>query len=86
VDGTAVADSDILPKGTPVKYQLYVNNRSSTRTDVSVRDVLDDPTFAYQIETLRVDNTVGECATSPCSPAEEASIFAAVDDAQTDPA
>ena len=73
------ADSDILPKGTPVKYLLYVNNRSSTRTDVSVRDVL-DPAFAYQIATLRGDNTVGECATSPCSAAEEASIFAAVDD------
>jgi hypothetical protein len=79
-DGTPVTDGDTLPRGTLVKFLIYVNNRGAQQTDMSIQDAL-DPAFVYQAASLRVDNSVSECAADDCTPAEEASIFAAVDSA-----
>ena len=44
-----------------------------------VRDVL-NAAFTYQTGTLKLDNTVTECAAADCTGGEEASIFSAIDD------
>ena len=51
---------------------------SSAQTDVSVRDIL-DPTFSYQINTMKVDNSVANCAAITCTAGEESVIYTAVD-------
>lgn len=79
-DGTPVADLSVLPRGSVVKFLIYVNNDSSVSIhDLSVQDVL-DPAFAYQTGTIRVDNTVGECAAQICDATEEAALFLAIND------
>ncbi len=78
-DGTPLADSDTLPRGTLVKYLLYINNRGSVLNDASVQDIL-AAAFLYQTGTLKVDNTVAECAAADCTAGEEATIFSAIDD------
>ena len=61
-----------------IKYLLYINNTAEARTDVSVQDVLNS-SFAYQTGSIKVDNSVTECAAIGCTAAEEDSIFASVD-------
>jgi len=77
-DGTPLVNAVTLPAGTLVKFLLYVDNPGTAMNDLSVEDVLDS-TFQYLPGTLRFDNSVGACAGSPCTPAEEAAIFAAAD-------
>jgi len=77
--GTPIADGASLPRGTLVKFMIYVNNNTTFPvTDMSVRDVL-DPLFAYQAGTIKVDNAVAACAAAACTGAEEAAIFASAD-------
>jgi|GEM_PF-2117771 len=76
-DGTPIADGSTLPIGTNVNFLLYINNAGGIKNDVSVQDVL-DPAFLYQASSMRVDNSLPQCATSPCTAAEEAAIFTAV--------
>ena len=77
-DGTPVATGATLPKGTLVKYLLYINNSGGLGTDASVQDVL-DPLFAYQAGTIKTDNSVANCVAATCTAAEEAAIFTSVD-------
>lgn len=77
-DGSPVPDGAVLPRGTPVKYLVYINNSGGIRKDVSIRDVL-DPTFAYQGGTIKTDNSLGNCAAADCTATEEDAIFIAVD-------
>jgi uncharacterized repeat protein (TIGR01451 family) len=78
-DGTPLATGTSVPKGTLVKYMLFVNNfQAAAKTNVSIVDVL-DPAFVYQSGTVKIDNSVDNCATPICSPAEEVAIFAVVD-------
>ncbi len=78
-DGTPLTSGSTLSTGTLVKFMIYVNNNSTIATsDVSIQDVL-DPLFAYQTGTIKVDNSVANCAAATCTPAEEAAIFAAAD-------
>ena len=78
-DGTPITTGSTLPTGTLVKFMIYVNNTSSIQVnDVSMQDVL-DPLFLYQGGTIKVDNSVANCAAVACTPAEEAAVFAAAD-------
>ena len=78
-DGTPLTSGSTLPTGTLVKFMIYVNNQSSIAiNDVSIQDVL-DPLFLYQAGTIKVDNSVANCAAAACTPAEQAAIFAAAD-------
>jgi hypothetical protein len=79
-DGTPIPTGSTIPSGVEFKYLLYVNNLSVAQADVTVRDVL-DPAFQYQVGTIQVDNSVAECAGAVCTPAEEQTIFTAVDGA-----
>jgi hypothetical protein len=56
-DGSLITNSSILPRGTVFKFLIYTENAGLTRTDVSIRDVL-DPAFAYSAGSLKVDNSV----------------------------
>ncbi|MEL7450471.1 MAG: right-handed parallel beta-helix repeat-containing protein, partial [Pseudomonadota bacterium] len=76
-DGTAIPNGALIPQGLEVRYLLYINNTAETRMDVSIEDLL-DPAFAYQPGTLRIDNSVANCAAAACTPAEEAAVYAAV--------
>lgn len=79
-DGTPIPTGATIPSGVGFKFLLYINNHGSAVSDVSVRDVL-DPAFQYQAATIKVDNSVGECASLICTPAEEQTIFNAVNGA-----
>jgi hypothetical protein len=84
--GAAITTGATLPTGTLVKFMIYVNNNTALAvSDVSAQDVL-AATFAYQTGTIKVDNSVVNCALAACTALEEAAIFAAVDAtaAQTD--
>ncbi len=82
VDGTPIPSGVTLPSGMPVKFLVYVDNPGGLVEDVSLRDVL-DPLFAHVGGTIRYDNSVASCAIDPCTPAEEAAIFAATDTGST---
>ncbi len=82
VNGAPIPTGATIPSGVGFKFLLYINNHGSAVTDVSVRDVL-DPAFQYQATTIKVDNSVGECASISCTAAEEQSIFNAVNGAAT---
>lgn len=74
--GAPLTSGDTLPQGTLVDFMIYVNNTGSVAvTDTSIQDVL-DPLFVYQAGTIRVDNSVANCAAVACTPAEEAAIYA----------
>ena len=74
--GVQLTSGDTLPAGTMVDFMIYVNNTASVAvTDTSIQDVL-DPLFVYQAGSIRVDNSVGDCAAVACTPAEEAAIYA----------
>ena len=54
---------------------IYVNNQSDLLVaDVSIQDVL-DALFVYTAGTIRVDNSVAECAIAACDAAEELAIY-----------
>ncbi len=77
--GTQLTSSDTVPAGTSVDFMIYINNESSVPiSDVSIRDVL-DAAFTYQAGSIRIDNTVVDCAAT-CDAAEEAAIYAAAED------
>ena len=80
LDGTPIPTGATIPSGVGFKFLLYINNHGNAVSDVSVRDVL-DPAFQYQAATLQVDNSVGKCASITCTPAEELTIFNAVNGA-----
>lgn len=78
-DGTPLADGAQLATGTEVKFLIYINNKGSAITDVSVQDTLDS-TFSYVANTLQIDNTLSACTNNTCTTAEENAIFSAIDD------
>jgi hypothetical protein len=70
-DGTPIASGATVPKGTPVKFMIYLDNTTAVAVDsVNVQDVL-VAAFAYQPGTIRVDNTVA-------SGSSAAAIYASV--------
>ena len=76
-DGTPIASGSTVPQGTSVDFMIYVNNTGSVAiSDISIQDVL-DPLFAYQPSSIRVDNSVANCAAIACNAGEEAAIYAA---------
>ena len=77
-DGTPILTGATIPNFMEFKYLLYINNTGVAVSDVSVRDVL-DAAFQYQAGTIKVDNSVAECALIVCTSAEELTIFTAVD-------
>lgn len=90
-DGTPLTSGTTIPKGTLVKFLIYVDNYTAVPVvNMNVSDVLDVSAtgFTYQGSSIRVDNTVANCAAGDgtCTGGEEAAIFAAVDDntAETD--
>jgi uncharacterized repeat protein (TIGR01451 family) len=79
-NGDAIASNSTLPRGTQVKFMIYVNNNTPVPiNDVSIQDVL-DATFAYVNGTIKVDNTTGNCAAAVCTALEEETIFDNTDD------
>jgi uncharacterized repeat protein (TIGR01451 family) len=76
IDGTPIASGISLPKGTLVRFLLYVNNPGGAVTDVTVQDVL-DPGFTYVPGSLRWDDSSSSCPAG-CGGAEEASLYAAI--------
>ena len=70
-DGTPIASGATVPKGTPVKFMIYVDNATTVPVDdINVQDVL-NAAFSYQTGTIRVDNSVASGSTA-------AAIYAAV--------
>jgi len=75
-DGTPVLSGTTVPRGTPVKFMIYMDNTTSVPVDsVNVQDVL-VAAFAYQPGTIRVSNTANSGSTV-------AAIYAAVNAAAT---
>lgn len=83
-DNSALADTTILPRGTLVKFLIYINNLGSIINDISVRDVL-DAAFLYQgvtetgTSSLKINTATAGCALLTCTAGEEATIFSDVD-------
>lgn len=77
-DGTPLPDGASAPKGSFVKFLLYVNNVGGAVSDASLEDTLAGG-FAYVAGSIRYDNSVARCAALTCTGAEEAAIFAAAD-------
>ena len=75
--GTPIAPGEVVPRGALVDFLLYINNPGGAELDASVQDVL-DPAFAYVAGTIRLDNSLSDCAAAICTPAEESAIYAAV--------
>lgn len=62
-NGSQLTSGATLPRGTEVRFVIYIDNTTNVPlTDVSVQDVL-DPTFAYQAGSMKVDNTLASGAT-----------------------
>jgi uncharacterized repeat protein (TIGR01451 family) len=62
-NGTQLTSGATLPRGTEVRFVIYIDNTTTfPLTDVSVQDVL-DPAFAYQAGSMLVDNTLSSGAT-----------------------
>ena len=78
--GTPIINSATLPTGSEVKFLMYINNKGGFISDINVLDVLDTITFSYVENSLKMDNTLGECAANTCTAAEEYLIFLAVND------
>jgi uncharacterized repeat protein (TIGR01451 family) len=80
-DGTPITSGATLPRGTTVRFMIYVNNNTAFAVnDMSVQDVL-AANFVYQPGTIKVDNSVNNCAAVACTGAEEAAIYTAVNGA-----
>ena len=74
--GAQLTSSDTVPAGTSVDFMIYINNESSVAiSDVSLQDVL-DAAFTYQTGTIKIDNSVADCAAT-CDAAEEQAVYAA---------
>jgi len=70
-NGTQLTSGDTLPRGTEVKFVIYIDNTTAVgMSDVSIQDVL-DPAFAYQLSSMLYTN-------SPPTGATPAQIYAAV--------
>jgi uncharacterized repeat protein (TIGR01451 family) len=70
-DGTPLASGTSVPRGSLVKFMIYIDNATTVPADsVNISDVL-DPLFTYQAGTMKVDNSVATGATA-------AAIYAAV--------
>lgn len=77
VGGAPIGTGSTVPQGTSVDFMIYINNLSSVViNDVSIQDVL-DPLFLYQAGTIRVDNSVANCAAAACNAGEELAIYTA---------
>jgi len=75
--GAPITDGTSVPKGTLVKFMIYVNNNTAVSADdIAVTDAL-NAAFVYQAGTIKIDNSVANCAAVACTPAEEAAILAA---------
>jgi uncharacterized repeat protein (TIGR01451 family) len=75
-DGSPITSGSFVPQGTLVDFMIYVNNPGTVAiNDVSIQDVL-DVAFVYQLESIRVDNSVDDCGAT-CDATEEAAIYAA---------
>lgn len=62
-NGTRLVSGATLPRGTEVRFVIYIDNTTAFgMSDVSIQDVL-DPTFAYQAGTMQVDNSAATGAT-----------------------
>lgn len=71
-NGTPLVSGASLPRGTDVKFMIYVDNSTGVdATPVNVADVL-DPAFGYQAGTLKVDASQNSGSTV-------AAIYSAVD-------
>ncbi len=76
-DGSPILTNSTVPQDTYVDFMIFVNNKGSVAiNDISIRDVLDS-LFVYQADSIRVDNSVGDCALAVCDTTEEAAIYAA---------
>jgi uncharacterized repeat protein (TIGR01451 family) len=76
-DGTPVTSGATLPRGTVVKFMIYLNNDTAFAVnDVSVQDQL-AAAFGYQPNSVKISNTVANCAAVACTGAEEATIYTA---------
>ena len=60
-DGSLLSNSTTLPRGTALRFLIYIDNTGPGHTDVSVQDVL-DPAFAYSTGSLKVDNSLSSGA------------------------
>ncbi len=77
-DGTRVPNASSLPRGSVVVFLVYISNNSTIQVnDISLEDAL-DPAFVYQTNSIRVDNTLTNCAGALCTPAEEDNLFGTV--------
>ena len=57
-DGTQLVTGATLPRGTEVRFVIYVDNTTTFPiTDVSIQDVL-DPAFAYQTGSMKYNNAL----------------------------
>ena len=75
-DGTPILSGTTVPRGTPVKFMIYMDNATTVPVDsVNVQDVL-VAAFAYQPGTIRVSNTANSGSTV-------AAIYAAANAAPT---
>lgn len=75
-DGTPIVSGTTVPRGTPVKFMIYMDNTTSVPVDsVNVQDVL-VAAFGYQPGTIRVSSTANSGSTA-------AVIYAAVNAAAT---
>jgi uncharacterized repeat protein (TIGR01451 family) len=62
-NGTQLASGATLPRGTEVRFVIYIDNTTAVpMNDVSIQDIL-DPTFAYQAGSMMVDNSAANAAT-----------------------
>lgn len=62
-NGTQLASGATLPRGTEVRFMIYIDNTTAVpMNDVSIQDVL-DPAFAYQAGSMMVDNSAANAAT-----------------------
>lgn len=71
-DGTPLANGVAVPRGTAVRFLIYLNNPGTAVLDASLEDLL-DPAFQYLPGSLNY-STAPACAGS-CSGAEEAAIL-----------
>ena len=81
-DGTPIANGATLPRGTAVKFLIYVDNFGAALADVSLQDVL-DPAFLYQASSMKVDGTLQSSVVCPAGICDEAAIFSQVDGSGT---
>ena len=76
-DGSPITSGSTVLQGTNVDFMIFVNNKGSVAVnDISIQDVL-DVLFVYQAGTIRVDNSVADCALVVCDSTEVAAIYAA---------